>query len=938
MIHPQATFVSALTVLVSFAAPAFSQSDGAALLERFFEMGLPDVKGAKWVQAHQLNSNGEHAGLPGGYNSEYSGNGWLVSESGGVVEVVFVTGRRIKGERRKNEDAPNGKSGLPVVMIENAKLDEDMKKFGALIESPADLFRYGGDGEQRAKSAGAMLLALAQFQRNGHSDFAKKHFPAVLGIAGNSARALDGAISQIANNELEAATMRFVENGDAAACASAVDALAGKFPRGWSSREAALFFAQRLREQKPGAESSEPAAKAAADFLLRLKAADANELMNTGKWLLPNSGGRRGMRMSGPFGGIEELDDEGAGVPMKKSGPAAAFLSKPREALVGLSRLLDDTRFVRFPINRSNQSYHFNSSSDHADKLKMEYDALPRPSQIGEIARTLLIAVAPSNDSDFDLRKWADSVAGKTDDELAWDYLKSSDEPNDGSFSLGLGYLVEKGREDSLQKLREVILDPGVWNSNSIDSMAGFLETWVKRVKPEGDFSAKLIAAAKEGLQRERTARQRYSSGDDDDYAKQQEAQTKAQLSRLEGLFKPARPLSEEIAEIAGMEGNEASSVLQSKRQQFGEMPLAELTEAIFPAALKAKHTAVKMQLIQLLQPRETLDPTKNSQAVREAMTTLLKDDSLSENPWGMSSRIDRIVANQIVMLFSSQADKKKWAEVSGGGPFGAGGSRIGRQWLARSAAEIAAGKPALPFPDPTKADGAALVKMLGELSMEAAAAAFDKKTPDEQKAIIDHLAKSAEWPKSLVEIHFTVAEIADGAKGGIEGFEPAKWKGRRINEAAIAELRALPEKWARDSSKGIMIAAGGPLDGLTITTQKNEGKIGPEQFAQTGISSDGAMPDALCFNVIFSMAARSNVTTGFPIWKDVEKTRAWKEKYAKPDPSAKKEEAKPFSQKLDPNPAKFEQMLADWLLLKPETRGATIISFGVTPISTKDE
>jgi hypothetical protein len=388
------------------------------------------------------------------------------------------------------------------------------------------------------------------------------------------------------------------------------------------------------------------------------------------------------------------------------------------------------------------------------------------------------------------------------------------------------------------------------------------------------------------------------------------------------------------------MEENEASGVLQAKRQQFVKMPLVELTQAIFPAAAKAKNAVVKMQLIQLLQPRETLDPTKNSQAVRDAMLALLKDDSMSENPWGMDIQINRIAATQIVMLHTPMVDKKKWAEVSGGGgPFGAGGSRIGRQWLARSAEEIAAGKPALPFPDPTKADGAALVKALGELSADAAAAAFEKKTPDEQKAIIDQLTKSTDWPKSLVEVHFTVAEVADHTKGSIEGFDPTKWKGRRIDEVAIAELRALPEKWAQNSSKGVIITASGPLDGITITTQKQEHKIGPEQLAQIGIPLDGSTPDALCVNVFFSMSARANIATGFPIWKDAEKTRAWKEKHAKAEPDAKKEDKpNPFSQKLNPNPAKFEQMLADWLLLKPETRGAISINIGATQISTKED
>lgn len=61
-------------------------------LERLFELGLPDVKGAKWVK---VESHDHQPVIPGtlasNSNDAFSGNGWLLSERKGRVNPYLRT-------------------------------------------------------------------------------------------------------------------------------------------------------------------------------------------------------------------------------------------------------------------------------------------------------------------------------------------------------------------------------------------------------------------------------------------------------------------------------------------------------------------------------------------------------------------------------------------------------------------------------------------------------------------------------------------------------------------------------------------------------------------------------------------------------------------------------------------------------------------------------
>ncbi len=934
------SIIVSVVTLIASAAPAFSQGEDAKLLETFFELGLPEVKGAKWVQAY--GEDGEQATLLGGYNSNYNGNAWLVSEANGVVEVVFVDGRRAKG-RKGDENSPAA-DGDARIMIQPAKLDADMKALGKQLKSPE-----GFSQRSTARMAGMALVALAQFQRNGHGDFAKEHFPYAVQIAGSPAKALDGVVSLIADATMGDVCTKFYENGNAAACATAVEGLAAKFPRGWKQRDTALMFAARLREQKHSPHADDPEARAAAAVLLALRAQDAGQINGFGNWMLPklldDSGGERRGRTFFRRRHRSFSDDE----PAVKDGPLSRYLAKSREALPGLVLLLGDQRFVRFSMRDRFRHSYFSSRMSRDEAIQQQYGAMSRPAELGEIARSLIGQVAPNDfvESDDDIRKWAASAVTKTDEEIAWDYLRNSNGTNDGAFSMGLSFLVAKGGDETLRKLREVFLDPGVWSSGSLENVIEQAAAWLKRAKPEPEFGPKLIAVAKSGLKREGDEQARYfERGDNGEYAKQIAAQQKAQMAKLDGLFKPQKPLAERIAEIAAMDEAEASGFLQTLRKDFEKTAPEELLSAVFPAAAAAKSAEVKIALLGSLyrEAGKAADPSKSTPAAREAMQTLLRDTGEVSNRWnpGSKQKIAEFAANMIVLLHCQAKDRETWQI------YGMKMPRLATKWMLHSAQEIAAGKPVPPLPDPAKADGPALVKELGALTAAAIAGAFDKKSPNEQIAIVTHLEKNPDWPASLVEFHFTIAEVSDAEAGTLPGFDAAKWKGRKLDEAAIQELRVLTEKAALTTPVMLSVAITSPLAGVGISIGKWEQKIGTRQIEQMGLPKGDSKPEAVWVAAIqiskdssdIEGASRDAAGFGYLAWKDEGKTRAWREKYAKTAPkSANDEDGPPFgSHKLDPSPAKFEQKLKDWLSMKASSRGPAQIYFYSAKVSEKDE
>lgn len=455
---------------VNCATVALSQEKAGVekALEKFFELGLPDAKGGKWVRVY-LRESGQEPAMPGGYNARYSGSAWLLRDEKGIVEVVTGDGRFVRGRKSKGDVAETGDEGpLPALQIQPADIGQDMKAFTAALKNPLG-GRYSRDSEdtarQTARMAGGSLLFLAQLQRQGRGDFVREALPQVLAIALSPEKAIDGAVTLLADAQLANLTRDWNGNGNAAAYAAGINALAAKFPRGWEHRDAAGLLATRVREQKHAALAAEPDAKLAAEFLLKLKAAQFEELPFGQNWFISSGGASASGgatiedRVAMLGAGIPTLGDEeeGSGKPMKRDGAVSVFFAKKREAALALAKLLEDRRFVRFD-HRAGRDYAYVSSSERKSReviLREQYNTLSRPYEIGELAWDILSPLLPDETRNEGQQKaatraalalaWVKSAVEKSDEELAWNYLRGANGTYDNILSSRRGCLRRAG-------------------------------------------------------------------------------------------------------------------------------------------------------------------------------------------------------------------------------------------------------------------------------------------------------------------------------------------------------------------------------------------------------------------------------------------------------------------------------------------------------------
>ena len=940
--------------LMACAAVAGAQENAGMekALEKFFALGLPEAKGGKWVMLSR-NESDEGRTMPGDYNTRYSGNAWLLREERGVIEAVTADGRIVRGKRVREDDAETRDEGpLPLVQIRPGNLDQDLKVFSAALKAPLGRESSGEDestAPARIRVAGGSLLFLAQLQRQGRGDFVRAMLPQVFGVAKSPEQALDGAVSLLADAQLAGLARNWTASGDAARYASALDALAAKFPRGWERREAAVLLAARVREQKAAPLAAEPDAKQAAEFLLKLKAAQIAELPVERNWLLPGGG-----RPSGEVPGLSpgEDDEEPAEKPAGKDSPVGAFFAKKREAAMALAKLLDDRRYLRAERDANSRRHEsYGERKSREELVRQQYDQLVRPHEMGELAWALLHQLLPD-----EIRReaeehaatrarvtlaWMTAAAAKTDDELAWDYLRSAHGTYDPGFRSSLRFLVERGTPETLVQLREVFLDPGVWNSSSLGAMLPQVEKFVQRAPADAAFPDQLRAATKAGLDAEEAEnRTQYSGADAQEMLKQRTAQRTAQMKQLDRLFKPAQPLAEQLAEIVAMEETEAVAALQAGGEALMKRPPAEIEAPFFQAAARAKSAAVKQQLIQAAmgawmraargKPGAKGDgppPLPADPATREALLTLLRDETAVADRDGGNqadqSTVADLTAGAVIWPHCSEARQNEWQGLYGTAP------HLVKKWTRAHALAIVSGQPEPPLPDAAKipaGKASALVAELGALAAKDVAAALDAKTPDEQLAVIAHLTKAAEWPAAVRAAHFTVRRVSQGKVA-----EPAfaAWAGRVVDEPFFHEVEAAVQKAvAGGKCYVISVGAAAPLAGAEIGVQESPQRVPAGQLASMGlpglpVKAGQPAPVGLAMLAIQSGGdderRASRTAFGFPIWKDEAATGAWRVAHGQAKPAAADE---PQGNRISPNPGPFEKKLHECLALKPGARG----------------
>jgi hypothetical protein len=949
-------------------------------MEVFFQLGLPDTRGAKWVTASGDGVPNERM-IEDFNGGRPIGNAWLVrEESDGSLELVVDQSQRLRARRGGRARGASHGGTLPEVSVEPADLDQDVSVLAAAMEKKGgsgELGFSGGDYEQarRTQSAGRALLFLAHLQRQGRLEIVRKVLPHVLAQAPTPELALDAAVSLVANGRLANLSAEWVARGDAASFARKVEALAAEFSRGWKDRDAALLLAERVRTQAPAPGASEPEAKRAAALFLALKPDELRQLPQGQNWLLPGSSSRArsgGLDSSGlpeieglPFVGVDEPEPDVPPVESTAavSGSLAKFLAGKRAAAAALARLLDDHRLLRV-LRRSDRSSSFYYREQSREEfLQRAYAELPRPYELGELAATLLDPLLPEavRSSSDDARKtervlaWLKEIADLTDEQLAWDYLRRARRTYENDFRTSLSYLVERGGEDTLGKLQEVFLDPAVWQGGSGDLVLTLLEPFLKRLTGDSTaFREKLKAVYKSALEEEqREQAGNFGNSMDEEMKKQYASRFTAQLKQLDQVLKP-RGLGDLLAEIAASSNQEeAEALLQLAMPALSKAPRAEAEAQLFQTAAKTKTPATRGQLLMMtmqLGPRnrasrESSAPPKvpDDPATRAALQTLLSDEAPieAEDFGGEAGRTmaDRTAA-ALVWPRLTPPEMAAWTALFQSVPELAAAS------LKQHARALAAGQPPPPRPDASRVPAEEVKKLSGQLAALPAGEIFAARRaqkPDQQLALAEHLAKLPQWPPSLIAAHFTITDFQMSPGGSFPEFAVEQWKGRRFDATARQELSETVEKIGREG-RGLTatLSGEGPLSGLKLSIGPNKRTFAAEDTAQLGLPGLAGKPPIIALAALYLQSDPAGPQmVAFPIWKDAALAQAWRAENLKPGAAKKPagsddSDTGPFGQRNDP--VAFEKRLQSILDLKPEARGPFRLTWFVSTVQKNTE
>jgi hypothetical protein len=241
------------------------------------------------------------------------------------------------------------------------------------------------------------------------------------------------------------------------------------------------------------------------------------------------------------------------------------------------------------------------------------------------------------------------------------------------------------------------------------------------------------------------------------------------------------------------------------------------------------------------------------------------------------------MMANLVVWPRLTSSEQEKWTVLTQRVP------HLSPRWIAERARAIAEGKETPPMPDPSRVPAGKvqeLVSNLASLSPGKLMEQFQALSPDEQLALIDHLAKAPEWPPAFRAAQLSIVKVSGDA---VDKLSAEGWKGRSLDEPFEDEITAVAEKAALEHSIVLVITSSGPLSGLSVTVKSNPRQsIDPNLLKEMKIPGLGSRPssDALMYRILTLGSGRESGkfdVYGYPLWKDPTIMKAWREENVKP-------------------------------------------------------
>lgn len=629
-----------VAVLLTLAAPrvaAQAPPDFGAGIDKFTQLGLPDVKNARYVKIKWTSGEYQFDRHSMGEGPKLEGNAWLLEEKPGKSATVLVNELKqtevlhpkvmeqkqkelMEKMQKQAQQAPirdddddfDEEMGFDFEDVESAGewKDADLAKDAkALI----DWLTKAGEKGENARGVNDPQMFAMQFNGGVHFFFFATHayqkglkaeanqiIDLVFKRVGDNRKVLSSAMSELADVQYAAAYAKFSKAGDWKQYLTDMDTLLQRYPGVWRDRpiveKVAASVRKHLAAPEPPAIAGEgvtPEDQKLADALAR----DKKPLRNLQQYAY-----------SGPIWLMPSQPMFGPPATGTNAAPLQRILQRKVQAIPLLIAMLKDDYLLRVQAHQG-MSHHFSSGDDDdamtAEEIDQRLEGYSRPVSRGEIARTMLAGLVLPEQARYDRsklpnveeiarrsREWYEKHKAKSEKELLRFFLA---EGKQNEQQMALNHLMRSRDEADLKEVERYLMTPEKL-ADRINQVVNYARTRGPKAKPfVTEFLAK--ARALPSLLPSHASNNR-----DARYRKRLEDQAKEQLKALEELAsdKPADAVLKEMLAADKKwdweELNRSSQVLRTKLASEG--PEKALT-LLLQGALDAKDDTLAGFLLQ---------------------------------------------------------------------------------------------------------------------------------------------------------------------------------------------------------------------------------------------------------------------------------------------------------------------------------------------------
>ncbi len=614
----------AVTLYICLITTSGSSKDFTKAFDHFRTLGFPDIADTTYIRISPKGSGGFFGGgdpysaLPGFYDLALKGNAWLVSQD---PEAKTFTAIIQNGTEKTFSTAEISDGSLQVVEFKEADWQADWKTLEKYFAPGTQLDRASRD----PNSAASVILAAANFHRQGLKKESTALVKSILSASENSEQVVTSAISKIADAQYLKAMKQAFEDGDFKSFADKCREIAKSFGQGWQFAPAALLMAEQLSIQ-----ATSPPALVAPDGIAltnehqriakQLSEIDLSKALpyisNRGPWLFAEKETFQMIEQAVPEGG-ELLSD---------------ILKKKTEMIPVLIAMLDDRHFLPFPKPQGSRVV-----DEFQELLKSQPGArfgqnFVRPATRADIAEALIPPLITGldsyNTSSEDLRgaamNWWETVAGKSTLDLARIYFR---EGNKQQIPAALSYLAKNGDESDFPAIEESLIETATESPwNGFEGITSYLQA-------RGEEGAPFLTRLEKEIETFLTS----IKGDEDTDYDQYKESFDSNLKTVRSLMSNETAADLLAKVVSGEEKFE-------DRQQaiFAKMegvPFPEQVQMMLQAAMDSKDKDLKMTILQYLSYLQNLNnSTIEIGPLAEIWKSLLKNTDETKNGGSVAS------------------------------------------------------------------------------------------------------------------------------------------------------------------------------------------------------------------------------------------------------------------------------------------------------------